>query len=168
VPVIDKTGKPVASAWTVLTDDAPLPASGPMVLPLARLLAAPEQALSLPGGVGVLLAPEDRVDDLAPLLGRLALVQIAFPKFRDGRGFTQARALREHHAYGGDIRAVGHPLPDQYLALLRCGVSTVELADDQDPAIWANVLALRGGLDTRPRTEQPVPLLRRLAASFEV
>ena len=42
-------------------------------------------------------APDD--DDaraLLPHLGRIALIEIAFPKFRDGRGYSAARILRDH------------------------------------------------------------------------
>ena len=58
------------------------------------------------------------------------------PKSKDGRAFTQARALREHFGFQGEIRATGHVLPDQYRMLLRCGVSTVQLPDGADPAVW--------------------------------
>jgi uncharacterized protein (DUF934 family) len=159
--VIDNAGQVIDSVWTVLAADQPWTGASHVIVPLERLAEAQ-------GAEGVLLSPAYGLQDLTPYLGQLKLIAVSFPKFRDGRGFTQARALREHLGFTGDIRAVGHVLPDQYLALLRCGVSTVELAEGQDPAIWAEVLALRGGLDTRPVAEQPVPLLRRLAASFQV
>jgi uncharacterized protein (DUF934 family) len=164
--VIDAKGAVVDSAWTLLADDAPLPAQGDVILPLARLLATPEA--ELPSRLGVQLTPADAPEALAALLPRLALVAVSFPKFRDGRGFTQARSLREHFGYTGEIRAVGHVIADQFLALLRCGVTTVELAQGQDPAIWHAVLALRGGLDTRPVAERALPLLRRLAAPIGI
>ncbi len=164
--VIDATGRAIDNGWTQLADAAPLPAAGGVILPLARLLATAEAVL--PVRLGVLLAPGDAPDAVAALLHRLGVVAVSFPKFRDGRGFTQARSLREHFGYGGEIRAVGHVLPDQFLSLLRCGVSTVELAEGQDPAVWRSVLALRGGLDTRPVAERPLPLLRRLAAPIGI
>lgn len=160
--VIDHRSQPVTSAWTLLAEDASIPEAGQVIISRARL---PETER---GGLGVLLAPADPVESLAGALDRIDLVAISFPKFRDGRGFTQARILRERYSYRGDIRAVGHVLPDQFMALLRCGVSSVELAEGQDPAIWAEVLALRGGLDDRPMSQRPLPLLRRLAAPLSV
>jgi uncharacterized protein (DUF934 family) len=163
--VIDRTGQPISNAWTTLAAEAPLPEAGPVILPLARLLAEPA-SLALQGGIGALIGPEDDLAALAPLLSKLALVAIAFPKFRDGRGFTQMRALREHRGYTGEIRATGHPLPDQFLNLVRCGVTSVDLPQGQDAAVWVSVLKLHGGLDTRPVAERPLPLLRRLAVPF--
>lgn len=55
---------------------------------------------------------------------------------RDGRGFTQARSLRERLAFRHEIRATGNILPDQYAFLLRCGITTVETQDGSDPAAW--------------------------------
>jgi len=163
--VIDATGTEIADPWTFVADEAPVP-SDHAVLPLARLLGlAPSD---LPQRLGVRLAPSDAMDALVPLLPRLALIEVSFPKFRDGRGFTQARELRERHGFAGEIRAVGHVLPDQFLSLLRCGVSSVALAPGQDQSVWRESLALRGGLDTRPVAEQALPLLRRLAAPIGV
>jgi uncharacterized protein (DUF934 family) len=47
-----------------------------------------------------------------PHLDRLALVEVAFPKFRDGRGYSSARILREA-GYTGELRAQGDVLVDQ-------------------------------------------------------
>ena len=164
--VIDRKGQPVADVWTQLEAEAPLPQFGPIMVSLARALAEPDN-LALPGGVGVVIGPDDDLDQVVPLLPDLALVCVAFPKFRDGRGFTQIRTLREHHGFAGEIRVTGHPLPDQFLNLVRCGASSVRLPEGQTAAVWAAILALHGGLDTRPVAEQPLPLLRRLAASFD-
>jgi len=164
--VIDRTGAVIANAWTTLAADEALPSAGPVIVPLARLLAETDGVLALPGGVGVLVACDEALEQIVPLLPNLALVAVAFPKFRDGRGFTQIRALRDQFGWHGEIRAVGDALPDQFLSLVRLGVSTVELGEGEDPASWSGVLALRGGLDSRPAAEQPLPLLRRLAAPF--
>ena len=57
---------------------------------------------------------------LIPYLDRLALVEIDFPRFRDGRGYSSARILREA-GYKGEIRASGDVLVDQILFMRRCG-----------------------------------------------
>jgi uncharacterized protein (DUF934 family) len=57
---------------------------------------------------------------LIPHLDRLALVEVAFPKFRDGRGYSSARILREA-GYTGELRAAGDVLVDQIAFMRRCG-----------------------------------------------
>ncbi len=88
----------------------------------------------------MLVPSATRPEDLAPLLDRVTLVAIEFPKFRDGRGFTIARTLRERYGYRGEIRAVGHLLPDQHSHALRCGFSTVAVPDGADLGPWQAAL----------------------------
>jgi len=126
-------GEPVRDPWRRIGDDAPLP-DGHCIISLDRLLGL--DAARLPAPLGVSLPPDKEPELLRDQLPVLALVALHFPIFRDGRAFTQARALREHLAFGGEIRATGGFLPDQYGFLLRCGVTTIEVADDADLAVW--------------------------------
>ena len=57
---------------------------------------------------------------LLPHLDRIALVEVSFPSFRDGRGYSAARILREA-GYTGELRAQGDVLVDQMLFMKRCG-----------------------------------------------
>ena len=57
---------------------------------------------------------------LLPHLGRLALIEVSFPKFRDGRGYSAGRILREA-GYTGELRAAGDVLVDQIPLMRRCG-----------------------------------------------
>lgn len=68
----------------------------------------------------VRLEPDDDARALIPHLDRLTLVEIAFPKFRDGRGYSSARMLREA-GYTGELRAQGDVLVDQIAFMKRCG-----------------------------------------------
>ena len=68
----------------------------------------------------VRLEPDDDARALIPHLDRLALIEIAFPKFRDGRGYSSARILREA-GYTGELRAQGDVLVDQIAFMKRCG-----------------------------------------------
>jgi uncharacterized protein (DUF934 family) len=83
--------------------------------------------------IGALVSSGTTADLIAPLLEWLELVVVEFPKFRDGRGFTVARALREKHGYEGDIRAIGHILPDQFAALVQCGFSSIAPPPEHPP-----------------------------------
>ena len=62
----------------------------------------------------------DDVRRLAPALDRVQLVEVDFPKFRDGRGFSTARVLREM-GYTGEIKATGDVLVDLVFFMRRCG-----------------------------------------------
>jgi uncharacterized protein (DUF934 family) len=68
----------------------------------------------------VRLEPDDDARALIPFLDRLSLIEIAFPKFRDGRGYSSARILREA-GFTGELRAQGDVLVDQIAYLKRCG-----------------------------------------------
>ncbi len=72
-------------------------------------------------------------DDQAVALGddvhRLSLIEVEFPKFTDGRAFSQARILRDKLGYKGELRAIGTILRDQYLYMTRCGIDAVELPE---------------------------------------
>ncbi len=134
MPLLEN-GRLVADSFVGVGDDEALP-DAPALLSLGRLQreAAALAGRNLP--VGVVLPPDVSADAVAPWLPWLALVALRLPGPRDGRAFTQARALREHHGFRGEIRATGHVIPDHYAMLLRCGVSTVELPEGADPAPW--------------------------------
>jgi uncharacterized protein (DUF934 family) len=57
---------------------------------------------------------------LIPYLDRLAMIEIGFSAFGDGRGYSAARILREH-GYSGELRAQGDVLVDQLAFMRRCG-----------------------------------------------
>lgn len=68
----------------------------------------------------VRIEPGDDARDLLAVLDRLKLVEVNFPVFGDGRGYSSARILREA-GYAGELRAVGDVAVDQFAALVRCG-----------------------------------------------
>lgn len=68
----------------------------------------------------VRLEPGDDARDLLPFLGRIKLVEVNFPAYTDGRGYSAGRILREA-GYQGELRAVGDVLIDQLSHMRRCG-----------------------------------------------
>jgi uncharacterized protein (DUF934 family) len=68
----------------------------------------------------VRLEPDEDARLLIPHLDRLALIEVAFPRYRDGRGYSSARILREA-GYKGELRAQGDVLVDQIAFMKRCG-----------------------------------------------
>jgi uncharacterized protein (DUF934 family) len=71
----------------------------------------------------------DNTDDVLQLGARLhgvKLIVLNFPKFTDGRAYSQARLLRERLGYQGGLRATGAVFLDQLPFLLRCGFDSFE------------------------------------------
>jgi len=68
----------------------------------------------------VRIEPGDDARALLPHLDRIKLVEVNFPVFGDGRGYSAARILREA-GYKGELRAVGDVLVDQLAYMRRCG-----------------------------------------------
>jgi len=79
-----------------------------------------------PAWPAVSLANTDPVEDLAPHVRRLRLIVLDFPKFSDGRAYSQARLLRGRLGYAGELRATGGVLQDQLPFMLRCGFDSFE------------------------------------------
>jgi uncharacterized protein (DUF934 family) len=137
-----------------------VPEGVPVIVPLALWLAE-RDALAARGDVGVLLAPADDPDALAPDLDSLALVAVDFPSFTDGRGYSTGRLLRERYGYRGELRAVGDVQRDQLYYLYQVGFDAFGLAEDVDP-----LSALRGFADFSDGyqlTQSRTPWFRRRA-----
>ena len=86
----------------------------------------------------------DDVRQLVPVLDRVRLVEIDFPRFRDGRGYSSARILRES-GYTGEIKAVGDVLLDQLLFMRRCGFDSFAPDHPIDPAAAERALSAYPG-----------------------
>jgi len=89
------------------------PAVAETAIPLAEFTAGTNSA-------AVRIEPGEDVRALLPQLDQLRLVEVNFPSFGDGRGFSSAQILREA-GYKGELRAVGDVLVDQFVFLRRCG-----------------------------------------------
>lgn len=83
--------------------------------------------MELPGeqpvseGPTLILDNTEDVLELGDRLNGIELVVLQFPKFTDGRAYTQARLLRERLGYTGELRAAGQVYIDQIPFMLRCG-----------------------------------------------
>jgi uncharacterized protein (DUF934 family) len=127
-----------ADDFVRVEDDAPLP-DGAVLVSAARLLADADAILQRPGKTGVIWPNSKPVTELVPLLGRLAVVALVFPSFRDGRAYSQARLLRERYGFTGELRATGQVLRDQFVFMLRSGFDAFEVKKDSDAEAFAEV-----------------------------
>ena len=98
--------------------------SGQGLLSLAQWQAARAQGPTGRPLAGVILANDQDVEDLRPDLAHLDVIALQFPKWTDGRAYSQARLLRTRLGFGGEIRATGEVLVDM-LPLLQDRKSVV-------------------------------------------
>jgi len=142
MPLI-KDGSFTADPWVRLGDDDPLPEAGPIIISLGRWQAEREALAARGWPLGVCLASDENAEDIAADLDRFELVALDFPAFTDGRPYSTARVLRERYGFGGELRAVGEVLRDQYLFMHRCGFDAFEVRDGETVGGWlAAVTAL--------------------------
>ena len=80
---------------------------------------------------GLVLANATDVTTLAADLPRFALLVLTFPKWTDGRAYSQARLLRARHGYRGELRAGGDVIVDMLPLLLRTGFDSAVLREGQ-------------------------------------
>jgi len=92
-----------------------------------------ETLLASSGVKGVLLGNEDDVHELADDIDHLDLICVEFPAAGDGRGYSQARLLRERLGFKNEIRAIGEVLTDQLFLMRRSGINAFDLQEGQDP-----------------------------------
>ncbi len=131
-----KDGQVVADAWQPVTKDEPLPADGPVIVPFERWRAERETLIGRNSPIGVRLTNTQPVAELAQDLDRLEVIVLEFPKFADGRAYSQARLLRERYGYRYELRATGDVLRDELFLMHRCGFNSIESNDPNIQESW--------------------------------
>jgi uncharacterized protein (DUF934 family) len=162
-----KHGKITPDPWIAVADDAPLPSEDPVVVGLARWRAERAALARRPAPVGVRLKSHELAPEIGDDAGKLGLIALEFPSFRDGRAYSTARLLRERYRFTGELRAVGNVLRDQFLFMHRCGFDAFEIAS-ADAGAWREAMAeiaiwYQPTADGRP----VLPALRRLRRAAE-
>ncbi len=160
-----KNGQLESDRWTVLKE-----ATDPEVLKVipGKNLIVPMQfwrdyqseLQDYAGEIAIWLDSSQNVNDIGPGLHELPLVALNFPVFSDGRSYTNARELREHLGFKGEVRAIGDVLRDQIFYMSRCGFDAFEIRHDQDAE--ACIGAFNDFHNTYASTVlEPTPLFRR-------
>ena len=100
-----------------------------------KLIKSPDQATT-----GKVITLANDASPLELLLSGVDCIELQFPKFTDGRAYSQAFLLRRRLGFTGDIRATGDVLVDQLAQMQRTGFSSAVLRDDQDLALGEKLL----------------------------
>jgi uncharacterized protein (DUF934 family) len=125
-------GKIADDSFVKLAVDTPLPEGGNILVPAERFLSEADGLLQRGGKIGVIWPNNRDIAELVPYLGKIAVVALVFPSFRDGRAYSQARLLRERYNYRGELRATGQVLRDQFVFMLRAGFDSFEVKKQAD------------------------------------
>jgi uncharacterized protein (DUF934 family) len=164
MPLVEN-GRIVEDRYVRVGDDDPIPERVPVIVSAVRFLANADTLTRRDGSLGVAWPNDRRVAELQPWLGHLALIALNFPKFKDGRAYSQARLLRETYGFRGTLRATGDVLRDQFHFLVRAGFDSFDVKKQADAQVFAEVLErysvyYQGGADGRAparrrRAQQP-------------
>lgn len=127
-----KDRKVIEDNWVRVTDDASLPAEGGAIVSIARWRREHVELSGRNAPIGVQLESVDGPEAVEAHLDRLNLIAVPFMTFRDGRGYSTGRLLRERFGFTGELRAVGNVLRDQLTYLERCGFDSFEYAGKVD------------------------------------
>lgn len=87
------------------------------------------------------LALANDADPRETSLDGITVIELHFPKFSDGRAFSQAFLLHRRLGFKGQIRATGDVLIDQLVQMQRSGFTQAVLRADQNLAHGQALLA---------------------------
>ena len=104
----------------------------------------------------VRLEAGDDARALLPHLAQLQLIEVSFPTYRDGRGYSAGRILREA-GYTGELRAAGDVLVDQLPFMRRCGFDSFAPEAPIDAAALDRALN-RYAFHYQPAADAAVPV----------
>jgi uncharacterized protein (DUF934 family) len=107
------------------------------------------------------LSPAHHVELLLTDLPRFALIAADFSGPGEGRGYSQARVLRERWKFGGELRATGYVRRDQLFFMARCGFNSFELPDAEIEAAHAALAIFSWAYQPSNDAGLPLKLQRR-------
>jgi len=150
-----RDGRIVEDDWSYLAE-AEGSADAPLILTLAEWQNHRDRWLAQDRRLGVVLSPAHKVELLAHDIARLALIGADFSGPSEGRGYSQARLLREHWKFTGELRATGYVHRDQLFFMARCGFNSFELPDTDIEAAHAALSTFSWAY--QPSNDAGVPL----------
>ena len=114
--------------------------------------------------VGLLLTNTVDVEDLAADLARIAMIALEFPKWVDGRAYSQAHVLRARLRFAGEVRATGEVVVDMMPLLQRSGFDAVVLREGERQSSAERALGFFPAGHYQGDVPQPRPLFAREGA----
>jgi uncharacterized protein (DUF934 family) len=118
----------VIDEWLYLAEAA-ADAGAPLIVTFDQWRTEPDTWMMRGSPLGVVLSAAHKIEQLAPDLARFALIAVEFSGPSEGRGYSQARLLRERWNFKGELRATGYVRRDQLFFMARCGFNSFELPE---------------------------------------
>ena len=118
----------VTDEWLYVAEAA-ADASAPLIVTFDQWQMEPDTWIARGSPLGVVLSAAHKVEDLAPNLQYFSLIAAEFSGPSEGRGYTQARLLRERWNFRGELRATGYVRRDLLFFMARCGFNSFELPE---------------------------------------
>jgi len=154
MPLI-KGGRFVEDEWRHLNDvEAVRPAEN-FTISHRRWLKERDAPAASTLRLGLRLPNDVAPATLAGDIRRFDLIVLDFPRFTDGRAYSQARLIRGRLGYRGELRAAGEVLRDQLLFMQRCGIDAFAVSARAVGENWLSAFAdfdvfYQPGEDRRP------------------
>jgi uncharacterized protein (DUF934 family) len=155
-----RDGQIVVDDWSYLAEGLG-DAATPLILTLAEWQNGRADWIARGGPLGVVLSPVHSVELLGADIGRLALIGAEFSGPSEGRGYSQARQLREHWKFTGELRATGFVRRDQVFFMARSGFNSFELPDTEIEAAAAALSTFSAAYQPSNDAGLPSKLRRR-------
>jgi len=153
--LLAKDGTFYEDRWRHLDDEETIPSRESVTVSLARWQGADEAPRVHDGRLGLRLPNDAPLEPIVPALNRFDLIMLHFPRFTDGRAYSQARLLRARYGYARELRASGDVLRDQLLFMRRCGFDSFAVNQRAIEQNWATAFSefdvfYQGARDARP------------------
>jgi len=155
-----RDGRIVDDDWLYLAE-AEGNAAAPLILSLAEWQTDRDRWRAQDRRLGVVLSPAHKVELLASDIARFALIGADFSGPSEGRGYSQARVLRERWKFDGELRATGYVRRDQLFFMARCGFNSFELPDSDLEAAHAALSSFSRAYQPSNDAGLPLKLRRR-------
>ena len=109
----------------------------------------------------LVLANDTDVETIAGALDGVASIALNFPKWVDGRAYSQARLLRSRYRFRGEIRATGEVVADMVPLLVRTGFDAIVLRPGEDRSVAERALSFFPDGHYQADVVEPLPRFRR-------
>ena len=136
-----KDGQFSEDVWVRVADEESLSEETRAVVSLSRWKEEKANLLQRNAPLGIRLEPGENPESISEDVNAFSLIEVSFPAFKDGRGYSYARMLRQDYGYEGELRATGNVLRSQLSFMHRVGFNAFEVDERITPDVVAKELS---------------------------